>query len=73
MLTALRQLADPLRFILLSCHTPGYSPLCLAALLQRVFGLASGEIESGEMVVPIAGSDHRLPSGAFARWHGPRE
>jgi len=67
----LRQLAkitDPLRFILLSCHTPGYSPWCLKNLLHLVFSLPLEEIEAGEMTVPVGDSGMVLPSGTYARW-----
>ena len=71
LLTELHKVAKPMRFILLSCHTPGYSPLSLAALLQRVFGLPPADIHAGEMIVPIEGGNYCLPSGAFARWYAP--
>ena len=61
---------DP-RFILLSCHTPGYSPVCLANILHGVFSLPLSGIESGEMTVPQHDSPRLLPSGAFARWAAP--
>jgi len=61
-------LTDELQLILLSCHTPGYSPLTLANVLHQVFDLEPGEIESGEMVVAVEESAMVLPSGAYARW-----
>ena len=61
-------LTDPLGLILLSCHSPGFSPLTLVNILHRVFGLDPARIESGEMVVPIASAEMVLPSGAYARW-----
>jgi len=61
-------LMAPLSFVLLSCHTPGYSPISLANILHRVFGLPPGAIEAGEMTVPVADTDMVLPSGTFARW-----
>jgi 23S rRNA (cytosine1962-C5)-methyltransferase len=71
LLNDLRALAAPMKFILLSCHTPGYSPLCLKELLLRVYGLPVEEVEAGEMTVPVAGGGHTLPSGTYARWHAP--
>lgn len=53
---------DPL-FILLTCHTPGYTPTVLAQLLSERF--PKGTIQSEEMIIQSA---LLLPSGAFARW-----
>ena len=49
-------------FVLLSCHTPGYTPTILANLLSERFG---SKIEAGEML--LRGTPN-LPCGAFARW-----
>lgn len=65
-------LTDKPLFIILSAHTPGYSPVVLNNVLsQSVEGLG-GEIAAGEML--LYGQDKstpfplHLPSGAFARW-----
>jgi 23S rRNA (cytosine1962-C5)-methyltransferase len=50
-------------FTLLTCHTPGYTPLALKQLFEEVF--EKREIEAGEM--SLQGS-FALPSGTFARW-----
>ena len=50
-------------FVLLSCHTPGYTPTVLSNLLKERFG---DQITSGEMLLK---GPFNLPSGAFARWH----
>ncbi|MFN0065811.1 MAG: class I SAM-dependent methyltransferase [Chlamydiales bacterium] len=50
------------RFILLTSHTPGYTPIVLRQLLQERL---KGGVEAGEMVLP---GPFDLPSGAFARW-----
>ena len=50
------------RFVLLSCHTPGYTPTILSNLLKERF---RGEVEAGEMLLE---GEPSLPSGAFARW-----
>ena len=52
---------DP-SFVLLSCHTPGYTPIVLSNLLRERFG---ENITSGEMKLP---GPVDLPSGGFARW-----
>ncbi len=62
-----KPMLQPLRFVLLSCHTPGYTPICLANALHLVFDLPLDEIERGEMLAPYRGA-LALPSGSFARW-----
>jgi len=58
---------DPL-FVLLSAHTPGYSPVVLRnALSQAIDGLR-GETSSGEMLLTGAPGVLPAPSGAYARW-----
>lgn len=50
-------------FVLLTCHTPGYTPLALKQVLGEA--LPAGHIETGEMFIAGALS---LPSGTFAKW-----
>jgi 23S rRNA (cytosine1962-C5)-methyltransferase len=50
-------------FVLLTCHTQGYTPLALRQLIEEVFH--EGLIESGEMAIE---GPCLLPSGTFARW-----
>lgn len=62
-------LSDQPLFLLLSCHTPGFTPIGMHNLLSQTMRGFSGAIESGEMA--IAGDDaaqFKLPSGTFARW-----
>lgn len=57
-------LADDASFMLLTCHSPGYTPQALANLLDEV---VAGPKEQGEML--ITSIDGRpLPSGSHARW-----
>lgn len=53
------------KFVIFSCHTPGFTPIVLRHLLEQV--MPKGHIETGEMILhsPKALS---IPSGAFARW-----
>jgi 23S rRNA (cytosine1962-C5)-methyltransferase len=51
-------------FVILSSHTPGYTPLVLHHLLSQMS--ERGTIDSGEMVVP---GPLDLPSGTYARWY----
>lgn len=59
---------DP-RFIVLSAHTPGYSPVVLENVLRQAVEGMGGDIESGEMLLTGTPDVLPLPSGAFARWH----
>ena len=60
-------LSERPRFVLMSCHTPGYTPLILANLLRQSPGLR-GDVESGEMILAGRPDVVPLPSGAYARW-----
>jgi 23S rRNA (cytosine1962-C5)-methyltransferase len=50
-------------FVILSSHTPGYTPLVLHHLLLQAQEGRSGTIEAGEMVIP---GPLDLPSGTYA-------
>ena len=65
-------LAERPRFVLFTCHTPGYDGAALAALLAE-HGLAPRDdrIQSGELVLQTA-DGRELPSGAFA-WRSAAE
>ena len=53
---------------LLTCHTPGYTPLVLRNMLEEAFpGLPAGT-EAGEMIVAESASARPLPSGAWCRF-----
>jgi 23S rRNA (cytosine1962-C5)-methyltransferase len=56
---------DP-QFVILSSHTPGYTPLVLHHLLLQAKGSRKGTIEMGEMVIP---GPLDLTSGTYARWY----
>ena len=59
-------LSDTPSFVLLTCHTPGYTPLVLSHLAAQSF--PKGEIKTGEMILPVAGNALAVPSGAYAFW-----
>lgn len=65
LLADLRKLvAENFRFILLSAHSPGYTPLVLKNLLSQNFSFMNMTFDCGEMVVNCEqGCD--LPSGAY--------
>ncbi|MGR3912845.1 MAG: class I SAM-dependent methyltransferase [Candidatus Rhabdochlamydia sp.] len=60
-------LADGPSFLILSSHTPGYTPLVLHHLLQQCMSNRKGVLEKGELTIkgPLD-----LPSGTYARWQG---
>lgn len=60
-------LSDNPLFILLSCHSPGFSPLVLQNLLAEMMKGRSGILSCGEMVIREE-TGRLLPSGAYARW-----
>lgn len=59
-------------FVLLSCHTPGWTPIVLNHLLSQAMQEIRGTIEMGEMTLTGQPRVFPLPSGTFARWlpHG---
>lgn len=56
--------SDP-SFFILTCHTPGYTPLVLKQLLEERLG--SGQISFGEMTLPQTGP-FLVPAGSYALW-----
>ncbi len=65
-------LAKDALFLLLSCHTPGFTPVTLRNQVAEAVGDSQGKIEEGEMVLYEAKSGRSLPSGAYARWLADR-
>jgi len=57
--------ADP-SFVLLTSHTPGFSPTVLSNLLRQYN--ADGAVESGEMLLTGQSGVMNLPNGNWARW-----
>jgi len=55
-------------FIILSAHTPGYSPVVLDNVLRQAVDGLGGSITAGEMLLTGAEDVLPLPSGAYARW-----
>lgn len=56
-------LANAPNFVLLSSHTPGYTPISLSNLLKSTFSLPTARFDAGEMSIEEAGG-RLLPSGA---------
>jgi 23S rRNA (cytosine1962-C5)-methyltransferase len=59
-------LSDAPCFVLLTSHTPGFSPIVLSNLLRQYH--ADGTVERGEMLLAGAGDVMDLPNGNWARW-----
>ncbi len=55
-------------FILLSCHSQGFSPVSLGRILHEVFASDNGNIDCGEMTIPEK-SGKLLPAGLYARFY----
>jgi len=53
-------------FVMLTCHTPGFSPMILANILRSF--RKDGSIEKGEMLLTGAPDILSLPSGTWACW-----
>lgn len=58
---------DPL-FVLLSCHSPGFTPLVLQNLLAEMMKNIKGNLSCAEMMITEAESGRPLPCGSYARW-----
>ena len=59
-------ISDTPLFVLLTSHTPGFSPIILRNLLEQTFGM--GRLECGEMLLRGSETVMHLPSGNWARW-----
>ena len=60
--------ADDRRFILLTCHTPGFDSDRLAAMLHAALGGSPAGRITGSPLVLRTPQGRELPSGAAARW-----
>lgn len=54
-------------FILLSCHSQGFSPVSLGRCLGEVFREDVSLVETGEMTIPENNTGRVLPAGIYAR------
>ena len=64
----LRLMAAAPRFLLFTCHTPGFSPTLLRNLLLAWPARFGGAVEAGTMILSAPGCQRVLPAGCFARW-----
>ncbi|MDN3504415.1 MAG: class I SAM-dependent methyltransferase [Rhabdochlamydiaceae bacterium] len=51
------------KFLILSCHTPGISPLVLKRVVEQIW--PGKKLSSGEMIVD---GENELPCGSYVRW-----
>lgn len=56
-------------FVLLSCHTPAFTPVVMNNLLQQSLQKHGGKIEAGEMLLEGKPGVLPIPSGTFASWY----
>jgi 23S rRNA (cytosine1962-C5)-methyltransferase len=61
-------LTDAPCFMLLSAHTPGFSPVIMGNLLRTALAGAGGVVTHGEMLLEGGAQVLPVPSGAWARW-----
>lgn len=59
-------LSDDPCFVLLTSHTPGFSPIVLGNLLRQYH--QGGTLESGEMLLTGKPGTMEVPNGNWARW-----
>jgi 23S rRNA (cytosine1962-C5)-methyltransferase len=53
-------------FLLLSCHTPAYTPIVMCNLVFQATGQLKGTVESSEMLLSGKAGIMPLPSGTSA-------
>jgi len=61
-------LSDAPLFVLLSCHSPGFTPLVLQNLLADMMSNSEGKLSGAEMVITENASGRTLPAGSYAKW-----
>ena len=59
-------LSDNPLFVVLSCHTPGFTPMVLRHLLEQT--MPQGKIVEGEMLLQGKNEVFPIPSGTYAIW-----
>ncbi|MFC1468045.1 hypothetical protein ACFLQY_05110, partial [Verrucomicrobiota bacterium] len=59
-------LSDDPCFVILTSHTPGFSPIVLQNLLSQLLG--EGKVECGEMLLTGEDDLFDLPNGNWSRW-----
>lgn len=68
-----RLLSDAPRFLLLSAHTPGFTPVTLENLLRRALPRRERGFGGGEMLLSGRQGVLPVPSGAYAQWSSTAE
>lgn len=60
---------DAPAFVVLSCHTPGFTPRVVANVVESVLG-RDADVDCGEMLIPEQDGERWLPAGVYVRWRG---
>ncbi|WP_303850778.1 class I SAM-dependent methyltransferase [Seleniivibrio woodruffii] len=55
-------------FVVLTCHTPGYTPMTLKNLLTQMMAGVNGDIETSELTLDRGETEIPVPAGFFAAW-----
>jgi len=55
-------------FLILTCHTPAYTPIVMRNIVLQAMKKHRGTVEAGEMVLSGGEGVMPLPSGTFATW-----
>lgn len=56
------------RFVLMSCHSPSYTPMAMVNVMRDLTGPWGGGIKGGELSLPRTGDVNPVPSGTYALW-----
>jgi 23S rRNA (cytosine1962-C5)-methyltransferase len=64
--------ASQCKFVLLTCHTPGYDADRLSDMLKSCFPLDSANSTDAKPLFLQTADGRKLPSGAMAQWKGGR-
>lgn len=60
-------LSDRASFLILTCHTPGYTSTVLQSVIKQIIKEKEGKVFAGELLLKSSGS-FSIPHGYFARW-----
>ena len=61
-------LAEKPSFLILTCHTPGYTPLTLKNILTQAMAGKGGKIDTTELTLDNNEAPLPVPAGYFAAW-----
>lgn len=61
-------MSDKALFVMMSCHTPAFTPLVLKNLLGQMMSSHDGKIHSGELILSGKANVMPVPSGTYSTW-----